>query len=206
MSYKIGYARVSTQDQNLDLQIDALQKAGCQKIVTEKASGAKVAGAKKKNAKGVETDKIERPELHKLLTDILRPGDVFVVYKLDRLARSLKQLIEIVENLNNRGIGFQSLNESIDTTVPHGRLFFHIFGAISEFERDLIRERTMAGLQSARARGRKGGRPSAVDDIKLKMIRTLYADKNNSIGSICKTLGISKTTLYKYIQVKDNGQ
>ena len=195
MSYKIGYSRVSTSDQSLDLQIDALTKAGCQQIVTEKASGTKT--ATKKNINGKEV--IERPELHRLLTQILRPGDVLVVYKLDRLARSLKQLIEIVEDLNIRGIGFQSLNESIDTTTPNGKLFFHIFGAISEFERDIIRSRTMDGLKAARARGRKGGRPVVVDETKLKMIRTLHADKNNSIASICKTLNISKTTLYKYL-------
>src|SRR6187200_1319658 len=141
-SMLVGYARVSTQEQDLALQLDALRAAGCAKVYEEKASGAQR----------------ERPEL-KAALDYVRKGDTLVVWKLDRLARSLKQLIETVELLEDRGIGFKSLTESIDTTTSGGRLIFHIFAALAEFERNIIRERTTAGLNAARARGRVGGRP-----------------------------------------------
>ena len=138
----IGYARVSTQDQNPELQLDALRQEGCEKIFTEKLSGARR----------------DRPEL-KAALEYMRSDDTLVVWKLDRLARSLKQLIETVEDLEERGIGFSSLTEAIDTTTPSGKLVFHIFAALAEFERSIIRERTMAGLNAARERGRLGGRP-----------------------------------------------
>src|ERR1700712_5516244 len=140
----IGYARVSTHEQNLDLQEDALKAAGCQKVYTDKTRGTKA----------------ERPGLEKALADV-RPGESLVVWKLDRLGRSLKHLIGTVTDLSNRGVGFRSLQEAIDTTTSGGKLIFHVFGALAEFERDLIRERTQAGLQAARARGRVGGRPKA---------------------------------------------
>jgi DNA invertase Pin-like site-specific DNA recombinase len=181
----IGYARVSTTDQTLDLQQDALEKAGCSKIFTDTASGAK----------------IERKGLEETLT-YARQGDAVVVWKLDRLGRSLKHLIATITILNNNNIGFKSLTENIDTTTSGGKLIFHIFGALAEFERDIIRERTNAGLQAARARGRLGGRPKALTDKKQSMAQALYNDKSNSIADICKTLNISRATLYRYIEVK----
>ncbi len=178
----IGYARVSTQDQTLHLQQDALQKIGCTKIFTDTASGAQT----------------ERKGLDEAL-QFLRAGDTLVVWRLDRLGRSLKHLIEVVADLEKRGIGFRSLTESIDTTTSGGKLIFHIFGALAEFERNLIRERTQAGLLAARARGRKGGRPKVLPPKQISMAKVLYADKTNSIKDICKTLAISRTTLYRYI-------
>src|SRR5919206_4316257 len=145
----IGYARVSTGEQTLDLQLDALAKAGCGKVYRETASGAKA----------------ERPVLEEVL-GYLRPGDTLVVWRLDRLGRSLQHLIDVVAALAERGIGFKSLTEQIDTTTPGGKLIFHVFGALAEFERDLIRERTQAGLAAARARGRNGGRPALLDEKK----------------------------------------
>ena len=139
---KIGYARVSTQDQNLDLQWDALKQAGCEKIIEDTASGGR------RDRIGLER-----------VREQLRPGDVLVVWRLDRLGRSLRHLIDLMAELETEKVGFQSLQESIDTTTPGGKLVFHIFGALAEFERNLIRERTRAGLEAARARGRKGGRP-----------------------------------------------
>src|ERR687894_1039466 len=146
----IGYARVSTGEQTLDLQLDALQAAGCGKVYTETASGAKA----------------DRPVLDEVLS-YLRGGDTLVVWRLDRLGRSLQHLIEVVAQLAVRGIGFKSLTEQIDTTTPGGKLVFHVFGALAEFERDLTRERTHAGLAAARARGRQGGRPSVMTPAKL---------------------------------------
>jgi DNA invertase Pin-like site-specific DNA recombinase len=134
-------------------------------------------------------------------TDYVREGDILVVWRLDRLGRSLKHLIETITELNNRKIGFKSIQESIDTTTSGGKLVFHIFGALAEFERDIIRERTQAGLQAARARGRKGGRPKSLTGKKTAMAQALYNDKNNTIDEICKTLNISRATLYRYIQV-----
>ncbi|MDN5354289.1 MAG: hypothetical protein PWQ09_1045 [Candidatus Cloacimonadota bacterium] len=182
---RIGYARVSTTDQSLDLQEDDLKKEGCEKIYKEVASGAKT----------------ERVELKKALED-LRKDDVLVVWKLDRLGRSLKHLIDVVTGLNDRGVGFKSLKESIDTTTSSGKLIFHIFGALAEFEREIIRERTQAGLKAAKARGRKGGRPRKMTKKKIEMAQTLYDADKLSVDEICKELGISRGTLYRYIDWK----
>src|SRR5512147_2015827 len=178
----VGYARVSTQDQTLDLQKDALEKIGCTRIFTDTASGAKA----------------ERKGLEEAL-NYVREGDTLVVWKLDRLGRSLKDLITIITQLNNRNIGFKSITENIDTTTSGGKLVFHIFGALAEFERDIIRERTQAGLSAARARARKGGRPRALTSTKAQMATALYKDKNNTVAEICRTLRISRATLYRYI-------
>ena len=178
----IGYARVSTQDQNPDLQIDALKASGCERIFEEKASGAKR----------------NRPEL-KTAIKYARTGDTLMVWKLDRLARSMKQLVETVEGLEEIGIDFRSLTEAIDTTTPGGKLVFHVFGALAEFERSIIKERTNAGLAAARARGRIGGRPSALSNDDIAAARALLADDSGlSIGDIAKRLGISPATLYRY--------
>jgi DNA invertase Pin-like site-specific DNA recombinase len=178
----IGYARVSTVDQTLALQQDALEKAGCDKIFTDTASGAKA----------------ERIGLADAVA-YAREGDVLVVWRLDRLGRSLKHLIETITALNNRKIGFKSITEAIDTTTSGGKLIFHIFGALAEFERDIIRERTQAGLTAARARGRKGGRPRVLTPKKAQMAQALYNDKTNTINDICRTLNISRATLYRHI-------
>lgn len=182
---KIGYARVSSEDQNLHLQKDALNLASCDRIYEEKESGGKV----------------DRPELLRLL-DTVRTGDTLVVWRLDRLGRSLKHLIQTVEDLEARGVGFQSVTESIDTTTSGGKLIFHIFAALAEFERALIRERTKAGLTAARARGRQGGRPKVLSADKRKMVQALRDDPTQSISAICKTLGISRTTFYRYTEGK----
>src|SRR5512144_2693666 len=181
----VGYARVSTQDQTLDLQKDALEKIGCTKIFTDTASGAKA----------------ERKGLEDAL-NYVREGDILMVWRLDRLGRSLKHLIETITELNNRKIGFRSIQENIDTTTSGEKLDFHIFGALAEFERDIIRERTQAGLTAARARGRKGGRPKALTPKTVQQLRTLYNDKTNTIDEICRTLDISRATLYRYMNVK----
>lgn len=183
---KIGYARVSTKDQNLDLQIDALKKEGCEKIFHEVVSGAKT----------------ERAELERLLSH-LREGDILVIWKLDRLGRSLKHLVQLVHELNEKGIGLQSINDPIDTTTSQGRLVFNIFACLAEFERDVIRERTQAGLKAARARGRVGGRPKGLSEKaqqKAIAAEALYKDQKLSIAEICKNLSISKATLYKYLR------
>lgn len=184
----IGYARVSTREQTLNLQQDALQKAGCEKVYSDEISGVKA----------------ERPGLQQAL-EYVRTGDTLVVWRLDRLGRSLKHLIETITALEQRGIGFKSLNENIDTTTSGGKLVFHLFGALAEFERDLIRERTKAGLAAARARGRMGGRPKAAavnTAKKVEMVQRLYADKSNSISDICATLRVSRSTLYRYLKVE----
>jgi DNA invertase Pin-like site-specific DNA recombinase len=181
----IGYARVSTDDQKLDLQIDALKLAGCEKIFDDYMSGVKA----------------ERPGLTKAL-EMCRAGDTLVVWRLDRLGRSLKNLIELAEGLKQREIGLRSLQEAIDTTTSGGQLIFHMFGALAEFERNLLRERTKAGLNAARARGRTGGRPKALDAKKRELTQKLYAEKQHSIGEICSMMGIGKTTLYKYLDDK----
>lgn len=184
---RIGYARVSTRDQNLDLQLDALRKAGCTDtyIYKEEISGATR----------------ERPQLQKL-REQLREGDVVVVWKLDRLGRSLADLVHLVTEIQGKGAGLLSLNDNIDTTTPQGKLTFHIFAAIAEFEREIISERTNAGLASARARGRKGGRPSGLSkDAQVKaMAATSLYNQKHSVSSICTTLAISKKTFYKYIR------
>jgi DNA invertase Pin-like site-specific DNA recombinase len=182
----IGYARVSTNEQNLDLQLDALKKEGVSDdhIFTDKITGTKA----------------ERPGLEAALSH-LRQGDTLVVWRLDRLARSLSHLIELVNRLAGEGIAFKSLTERIDTATATGKLVFHIFGALAEFERNLIKERTIAGLSAARARGRLGGRPPLNrKSAKVAHVRLLYADKSNSIAEICKTLHISRATLYRYVK------
>lgn len=187
MAMTIGYARVSTQEQTFDLQKDALTKAGCEQIFDDTMSGAKA----------------ERPGLQEALS-FMREGDVLVVWKLDRLGRSLKNLIALVTDLEARGVGFRSVTENIDTTTTGGKLVFHIFGALAEFERNLIRERTQAGLAAARARGRKGGRPRAKglnDEKKLTMALALYNDKRNSVKDICRTFGVSRATFYRYLSL-----
>jgi DNA invertase Pin-like site-specific DNA recombinase len=179
----LGYARVSMQDQNLDLQKDALQKAGCEKIYVDTMTG------EAKNRPGLEQ-----------AFEMLREGDTLVVWRLDRLGRSLKHLIELVQELSHRQVGFNSLQESIDTTSPSGKLVFHIFGALAEFERNLIAERTKAGLAAARARGRLGGRPKALDDKQREAVIVLYNEKKHSVKEICQIMGISRQTLYNYLR------
>jgi DNA invertase Pin-like site-specific DNA recombinase len=177
----VGYARVSTTDQNLDLQKDALHGAGCERLFTDTASGARV----------------ERPGLINAINEC-RAGDTLVVWKLDRLGRSLSHLVETVRDLSTRKIGLKSLQEQIDTTTSAGNLIFHIFASLAEFERDLIRERTNAGLAAARARGRKGGRPKGVDPKKQKAALALKKHAGHSIREICEIVGISRNTYYKY--------
>jgi DNA invertase Pin-like site-specific DNA recombinase len=184
----VGYARVSTSEQTFDLQKDALEKIGCAKIYSDVVSGAKA----------------ERKGLQEAL-EYVREGDTLVVWRLDRLGRSLKHLIETITRLNNRKIGFKSITEHIDTTTSGGKLVFHIFGALAEFERDIIRERTNAGLSAARARGRLGGRPKAQTlntPKKVALAQSLYDNKTNTIEEICKTLHISRATLYRYVKTK----
>ena len=177
---KIGYARVSTQEQNLDLQLDDLTAHGCEKIYQEHKSG--------KNT--------ERPELDSCLK-ALRAGDLLCVNKLDRLGRNLADLIRIVSDLEKQGIGFVSLSENIDTSTPSGVLTLHIFSALSEYERSLIRERTNAGISAARGRGRIGGRPSKLTGKNLTMAKVLMTDKNNDVTEIAKRFGVSRATLYR---------
>ena len=179
----VGYARVSTTDQNIDLQQDALAAAQCERIFTDIASGAKM----------------ERPGLTEAL-QCCRPGDTLVVWKLDRLGRSLPHLVETVRDLVAQGVGFKSLQENIDTTTSGGKLIFHIFASLAEFERDIIRERTHAGLSSARARGREGGRPKGVNEKKRKAAIALKKDPERSVKEICDILDISRNTYYKYTQ------
>ena len=185
---KIGYARVSTKDQVLDLQIDALNKDGCEMIFEETASGAKT----------------DRPELQNLLKHI-RKGDIVVVYKLDRLGRSLKHLLEVVSELNSKEVGIRSINDAIDTTTPQGRLFFNISASFAEFERDLIRERTKSGLEAARARGRKGGRRQGMTkeaEQKAILAETYYKEGKMGVNQIAEEIGVSKMTLYKYLRYR----
>lgn len=183
---KIGYARVSTTHQNLDLQLDALKAEDCEKIYQDKISGSKS----------------DRPELNRL-KESLRAGDTVVVYKIDRLGRSLKHLIETIADFDDRDVSFKSLSDPIDTTSAQGKLIFNIFASLSEFERELIRERTNAGLKSARARGRIGGRPKGLSDEaenKARICESLYREGRLSANEIAKNQGISKATLYKYLK------
>src|SRR3954462_3595835 len=179
----IGYARVSTLDQNPNLQKDALKSAGCEKIFTDKISG---------------TISV-RPNLEKV-KELLRKGDTLVVWRLDRLGRSLKDLIHWAVYLDKEGIALRSLHESIDTSTSAGKLIFHMFGALAEFERNLIAERTQAGLTAARARGRVGGRPKKLNDKKKRRVIELYNEKKIPIKEICEMMDISKPTLYKYVE------
>ncbi len=180
----VGYARVSSVEQNFDLQLDALKAVGCERIFVEQASGAQR----------------DRPQLAAAL-DYMRDGasDVLVVWRLDRLARSLGQLIQTVEGLEHRGVGFRSLSEAIDTTSAGGRLVFHVFGAMAEFERGVIRERTRAGLESARARGRVGGRPPALSPEDLTAAKALLRDPKISVEAVAKRLGVAPSTLYRHM-------
>jgi len=186
---KIGYARVSTKEQNLHRQIDSLKAEGCEKIFSDKISGAK----------------FDRPELN-LLKAQLRSGDIVVIDKLDRLGRSLKDLISIVSEFESAGVSFISLQDNIDTTTASGKLIFHIFASLAEFERSLISERTKAGLTAARARGRLGGRPKGLSEEAKKTAmaaETLYRTKQHSVSEICRQLSISKPTLYNYLRSRN---
>jgi DNA invertase Pin-like site-specific DNA recombinase len=178
----VGYARVSTGEQKMDLQLDALEEVGCEKIYTDELSGATS----------------DRPGLQEAI-DYVRPGDTLIVWRLDRFGRSLKDLVTKVERLRDKDVGFKSLKENIDTTSSAGKLQFHIFSALAEFERDLNRERTMAGLRAARARGRVGGRPRALSDEELPQVQTLMQNPNISTRQICERFEISKATLYRYV-------
>ena len=179
---RFGYARVSTDDQNLDLQRDALNRAGCDRLYEEKASG--------KSA--------DRPQLEECLAD-LREGDMLTVWRLDRLGRSLPDLVRVVGDLEKRGVGFESLSERIETVSAAGKLIFHVFAALAEFERNVIRERTQAGLTAARARGRCGGRKPKIGDKERREIQALYDAKTVPVTDIAKRYGVSRTTLYKHL-------
>lgn len=176
-----GYSRISTGDQDASLQIDALKKAGCKRIFTDTASGSKA----------------NRPELDRML-DQLRVGDVVVVWRLDRLGRSVKNLVELIADFDKIGVGFRTLSgETIDTTTSGGRLIFHVFAALAQFERELIVERTFAGLAAARARGRVGGRPRALDDKGVATARKLYRSGDHTVGEIASMLNVSPATVYR---------
>ena len=179
----VGYARVSTLDQNPELQIDALRGAGCKKIFTEKASGARG----------------DRPQLRAAL-EYLRDGDTLVVWKLSRLARSLKQVIETAQGMEERGIGLKVLTQNIDTTTPEGRLFFHMTAAFDQFQRELIVENTRAGLVAANKRGRRGGRPPAMDGAKIKSAEAMLKDTENYpfVGDVIDQLNVGRTAFYRY--------
>ena len=180
---RIGYARVSTYEQSLDSQIDSLKQAGCQRIYYDKVSGTKA----------------DRPELNRL-RESLRGGDTLVVWRLDRLGRSLRDLIDWVAWLDKVGGTLHSLNEQIDTSHHTGKLVFHLFAALAEFESDLIRERTLAGLAAARARGRLGGRKAKLNASDIRQLKAMHKDHSISIGEICERFSIAKTTLYRYLR------
>lgn len=184
MNQRIGYARVSTDDQHLDLQRDALQQAGCGVIYEEAASGKNTA----------------RPELEQC-RKALRAGDTLVVWRLDRLGRSLSDLVQIVAELEKRGVYFESLTEKIETGSASGKLQFHVFAALAEFERGLIRERTQAGLAAARARGRAGGRKPKLGDQQVKEIRALLRDPDMRVADVARRYDVSRTTIYKYVGI-----
>ena len=183
-SMNIGYCRVSTQDQNLELQLDELKKAGCEKIFQDVASGSKD----------------ERKGLLEAMA-FAREGDCIVIWKLDRLSRSLRHLIDTVNKLKERGVGLKVITMDLDTTTPSGKLVFHIFASLSEFERELIRERTIAGLQAARVRGRVGGRKRVMDEKKIQIAKSLHADGKTTVSEICATLNVSKATLYRSLKL-----
>lgn len=182
LAMKIGYARVSTPEQQLRMQKDALRKAGCEKIYTDIVSGVKA----------------DRPGLDKAL-DHLRKGDILVVWKLDRLGRSIQHLIQLIKTLQDKKITFRSLQENMDTATSGGKLIFHIFSALAEFERDIIRERTQAGLKAARARGRMGGRPPLLDTRKIKRMIEMYDAQKNTVAEISKIYNISRPSFYNYL-------
>ena len=184
---RVGYIRTSKKDQNPQLQRRDLLAAGCQKVFEEQISSRKA----------------QRPELRAAL-EYVREGDALVVWKLDRFGRSMQELIELVGDLKERGVEFVSLRESIDTTTPGGKLVFQVFGAVAEFERDLVLERTVAGLEAARARGRRGGRPRALDESKAKLARRLKAEGEHSVEEICSMLGVGRSTLYRYLAEEDD--
>jgi DNA invertase Pin-like site-specific DNA recombinase len=186
MAHLLGYARISTGEQHPDLQIDALKAAGCYRVFVDTASGTVAA----------------RPALDQLL-DQLRPGDTLVVWKLDRLGRSLRHLVDTIAALADRGVGFRSLQEQVDTTTPGGKLVFHIFAALAEFERDLIRERTSAGLAAARARGRTGGRPAVMTAPKVRLAREMYASRQYTVAAIASTLGVSRASIYRHLDDRE---
>ncbi|MFB0924944.1 MAG: recombinase family protein [Vicingaceae bacterium] len=181
---KIGYARVSTLTQNINLQTDALEKAGCTKIVSEQASGSVA----------------NRTELLNI-KECLRDGDTLIVWRLDRLGRSLKDLIQWIDWLEQNNILFRSISEGIDTSTSTGKLFVHMFGALAEFEHNLIKERTKAGLEAARVRGREGGRPFKLSPEKRQLAVNLYKAQKHSLKQICELVGVSKPTLYKYVNI-----
>lgn len=183
MGELLGYARVSTLEQNAELQRDALDAAGCWRVFTDQVSGVKES----------------RPELDRLLEQV-RAGDTVVVWRLDRLGRSLRHLIEVVEDLSRQDVGFRSITEAIDTTTSAGRLIFHVFGALAEFERDLIRERTLAGLESARARGRMGGRPTVMTKAKTTAARRMYEQQDLSVAQIAEVLQVSRSSVYRALR------
>lgn len=185
MGIDIGYIRISKKDQNPDLQRRELRAFGCKRVFEEQISSRKA----------------DRPELQAAL-DYCREGDRLVVWKLDRLGRSLRELIDLVNELAGRGVEFVSLRESIDTTTPGGKLVFHVFGSVAEFERDLIRERTMAGLEAARARGRNGGRKRLMDDKQVAMAQRMMSDRDAVPAEVAAVFGVSKPTLYRYIREK----
>jgi DNA invertase Pin-like site-specific DNA recombinase len=178
----VGYARVSTQDQTPALQLDALKAASCERVFQEKASGAQR----------------DRPELAAAL-DYMRAGDTLVVWKLDWLARSMKQLIETVEKMEARQIGFRSLTEAIDTMTAGGRLVFHVFASLAEFERSVIKERTTAGLAAARACGRKGGRPRSLTEKDIAAARAMLNDPDITVDEVARRLGVGPATLYRHL-------
>jgi len=185
----VGYARVSTSGQDLSLQTDELTKAGCERIFDD------VVGGKKD----------ERPGLDAAM-DFIREGDSLVIWRLDRLARSLKNLIKLVGKLEEKNVGLKSLKESLDTTTPGGKLVFHVFGALAEFETEVIRERTNAGLEAARRRGRKGGRPYKLDEKGVAMAKQLLKDPDSKVTEVSKLLGVSRATLYRYVPASDRSK
>lgn len=183
MGKRFGYARVSTTGQTADLQRDALERAGCDRLFVDTASGAKA----------------HRPELDRMM-ELLREGDVVVVWRLDRLGRSVQNLVELMNRFQEMGVGFVSLNEAIDTTTPGGILVFNIFAALAQFERDLIRERTSAGIEAARARGRRGGRPAKLDTKQIAEIRRLYESKTVTVNQIAAMMGVGRATVYRALE------
>lgn len=186
---KIGYARISTRGQHLDLQIDALKKAGCEKIYKDIKSGSLS----------------NRPALDQLLNDVNK-NDVIIIWKLDRLGRSLKNLVDLINTLNEKGVGLKSINDPVDTTTAQGRLIFNIFGSLAEFERELIKERTIAGLEAAREKGKIGGRPKGLTKKAQNVALTaeyLYKEQKLTVNEILEQLGIGRATLYRYLKYRN---